>query len=66
MTCGKRWSTYVGGQDIMTADEVTLRLNAVVTYKIVDARKAVIRTRGGLRVVFRGQNRTEGSIRTAR
>lgn len=34
----------VGGQDIMTADKVTLRLNAVVTYKIVDARKAVSRT----------------------
>ena len=34
----------VGGQEIMTADKVTLRLNAVVTYKIVDARKAVSRT----------------------
>ena len=31
----------VGGQEIMTADKVTLRLNAVVTYKIVDARKAI-------------------------
>ena len=34
----------VSGQDIMTADKVTLRLNAVVTYKIVDARKAVSQT----------------------
>ena len=34
----------VGGQDIMTADKVTLRLNAVVTYKIVDARKAISQT----------------------
>jgi regulator of protease activity HflC (stomatin/prohibitin superfamily) len=34
----------VGGQDIMTADKVTLRLNAVVTYKIVDARRAVSQT----------------------
>jgi len=34
----------VGGQDIMTADKVTLRLNAVVTYKVVDARKAVSQT----------------------
>ncbi|MEW4488164.1 slipin family protein [Thalassoglobus sp. JC818] len=34
----------VGGQDIMTADKVTLRLNAVVTYKIDDARKAVSQT----------------------
>ena len=34
----------VGGQDIMTADKVTLRLNAVVTYKVADARQAVSRT----------------------
>jgi len=31
----------VGGQDVMTADKVTLRLNAVVTWKVVDPRKAV-------------------------
>jgi regulator of protease activity HflC (stomatin/prohibitin superfamily) len=34
----------VSGQEIMTADKVTLRLNAVVTYKIVDAKKAVSQT----------------------
>ena len=34
----------VSGQDIMTADKVTLRLNAVVTYRVVDARKAVTAT----------------------
>lgn len=34
----------VGGQEIMTADKVTLRLNAVVTYKVVDARRAVSQT----------------------
>jgi len=34
----------VSGQEIMTADKVTLRLNAVVTYKIVDARKGVSQT----------------------
>ncbi|MFG0335312.1 MAG: slipin family protein [Maioricimonas sp. JB049] len=34
----------VGGQDIMTADKVTLRLNAVVTYRVADARVAVSRT----------------------
>ncbi len=34
----------VSGQDIMTADKVTLRLNAVVTYKVADARKAVSQT----------------------
>lgn len=31
----------VTGQDIMTADKVTLRMNAVVTYRIVDARLSV-------------------------
>jgi regulator of protease activity HflC (stomatin/prohibitin superfamily) len=31
----------VAGQELMTADKVTLRLNAVVTYRIVDPRKAV-------------------------
>jgi regulator of protease activity HflC (stomatin/prohibitin superfamily) len=34
----------VSGQEIMTADKVTLRLNAAVTYKIVDAPKAVSQT----------------------
>ncbi len=31
----------VGGQELMTADKVTLRLNAVVGYRVVDARKVV-------------------------
>ena len=31
----------VGGQEIMTADKVTLRLNALVTYRAVDARQSV-------------------------
>jgi regulator of protease activity HflC (stomatin/prohibitin superfamily) len=31
----------VGGQEIMTADKVTLRMNAVVTFKVADALKAV-------------------------
>lgn len=34
----------VGGQEIMTADKVTLRINAVVTYKVADPRKAVSQT----------------------
>lgn len=34
----------IGGQEIMTADKVTLRVNAVVTYRIVDARKAISKT----------------------
>jgi regulator of protease activity HflC (stomatin/prohibitin superfamily) len=31
----------VAGQDIMTADKVTLRMNAVATYRVVDAKQAV-------------------------
>ena len=31
----------VAGQGIMTADKVTLRLNAVVTYKVADPLKAI-------------------------
>jgi len=31
----------VGGQEIMTADKVTLRLNAVITYRVADAKVAV-------------------------
>ena len=31
----------VAGQEMMTADKVTLRMNAVVTYRVVDARKTV-------------------------
>jgi regulator of protease activity HflC (stomatin/prohibitin superfamily) len=31
----------IGGQQIMTADKVTLRLNAVATYRVADAHKAL-------------------------
>jgi regulator of protease activity HflC (stomatin/prohibitin superfamily) len=31
----------VAGQDIMTADKVTLRMNAVVAYRVIDARATV-------------------------
>ena len=34
-------SMDIAGQDIMTADKVTLRLNAVIAYNIVNAEKAV-------------------------
>ncbi len=34
----------VSGQEIMTADKVTLRMNGVVTYRIADPRKAVTET----------------------
>jgi regulator of protease activity HflC (stomatin/prohibitin superfamily) len=31
----------ISGQEIMTADKVTLRMNAVATYRVVDARQSV-------------------------
>ena len=34
----------ISGQEIMTADKVSLRMNALVTYRITDARKAVCST----------------------
>ncbi|MBL4886449.1 MAG: slipin family protein [Planctomycetaceae bacterium] len=34
----------VSGQDIITSDKVTLRINAIVTYQVSDARKAVCKT----------------------
>jgi regulator of protease activity HflC (stomatin/prohibitin superfamily) len=34
----------IAGQDIMTADKLTLRLNALVTYQVVDPRRAVLAT----------------------
>lgn len=43
----------VGGQDIMTADKVTLRLNAVATYRIVDAKKAVSQTDDVRQAIYR-------------
>ena len=43
----------VGGQEIMTADKVTLRLNAVVTYKVVEARKAISQTSDVRQALYR-------------
>ncbi len=34
-------SVDVGGQELMTADKVSLRINAVATYRVVDARRSV-------------------------
>ena len=36
--------TDVSGQEIMTADKVTLRMNVMVTYRIADAKRAVTET----------------------
>ncbi len=43
----------ITGQDIMTADKVTLRMNAVVTYRIVDARQAVTVSDGAVQSLYR-------------
>ena len=41
-------SLDVSGQEIMTADKVTLRLNAVVTYRVADALAAEFHKSGRL------------------
>jgi regulator of protease activity HflC (stomatin/prohibitin superfamily) len=46
-------SLDVAGQEIMTADKVTLRLNAVVTYKVVDPRRAVTTTEDAKQSLYR-------------
>ncbi|MBL8817732.1 MAG: slipin family protein [Planctomyces sp.] len=43
----------VAGQELMTADKVTLRLNAVVTYRIADSLKAVSRTEDVRQAIYR-------------
>jgi regulator of protease activity HflC (stomatin/prohibitin superfamily) len=43
----------VAGQELMTADKVTLRLNAGVTYRIVDARQAVSATDDARQALYR-------------
>jgi regulator of protease activity HflC (stomatin/prohibitin superfamily) len=43
----------VSGQEIMTADKVTLRVNANVTYRVVDARKAVSSTDDARQALYR-------------
>ena len=43
----------VAGQEIMTADKVTLRMNAVVTYRVVDARQAVTVSDGATQSLYR-------------
>ena len=43
----------IGGQEIMTADKVTLRVNAVVTYRIANARQAVSSTDDARQALYR-------------
>jgi regulator of protease activity HflC (stomatin/prohibitin superfamily) len=43
----------VAGQEIMTADKVTLRMNAVVTYRVVDARQSVSTVEDSRQALYR-------------
>jgi regulator of protease activity HflC (stomatin/prohibitin superfamily) len=43
----------IAGQEIMTADKVTLRMNAVVTYRVVDARQAVSTVEDAKQALYR-------------
>jgi regulator of protease activity HflC (stomatin/prohibitin superfamily) len=43
----------VGGQEIMTADKVTLRLNALVTFRVTDARRFVSSVDDGRQALYR-------------
>jgi regulator of protease activity HflC (stomatin/prohibitin superfamily) len=43
----------IAGQEIMTADKVTLRMNAMVTYRIVDPRRAVTVSDGATQSLYR-------------
>ena len=43
----------VSGQDIMTADKVTLRLNALVTYRITDPLRSVLEVDGAGQALYR-------------
>jgi regulator of protease activity HflC (stomatin/prohibitin superfamily) len=43
----------ISGQDIMTADKVTLRLNALVGYKVTDALRSVMEVDGAGQALYR-------------
>ena len=43
----------ISGQEIMTADKVTLRLNALVSYKVTDPVKAVTEVEGAAQALYR-------------
>ncbi len=43
----------ISGQDIMTADKVTLRMNAIVNYRVVDARQSVVVAENAQQALYR-------------
>ncbi|MBD3169027.1 MAG: slipin family protein [candidate division Zixibacteria bacterium] len=49
----KEWVMEVSGQEIMTADKVTLRMNALVFYRIVDPLKSVMAVDDARDVLYR-------------
>jgi regulator of protease activity HflC (stomatin/prohibitin superfamily) len=52
--CDLRETTVdIGGQELMTADRVTLRLNAVVVLKVVDIRRAFQATKDHAQALYR-------------
>ncbi|HWM94733.1 MAG TPA: slipin family protein [Thermoanaerobaculia bacterium] len=46
-------SVDISGQEILTADKVTLRMNAVVTYRVVDPVKAATEVEGYAQALYR-------------
>lgn len=56
----------VGGQEIMTADKVTLRMNATVTFRVVDAQKAVRETDDVRQALYREAQLTLRAVVGAR
>lgn len=43
----------IAGQEIMTADKVTLRLNAIVTYRVTDVRKSLTEAQDFKQAIYR-------------
>jgi regulator of protease activity HflC (stomatin/prohibitin superfamily) len=43
----------IAGQEIMTADKVTLRINAVVTYRVADARMSITASEDSRQALYR-------------
>ncbi|MDM8517852.1 slipin family protein [Desulfobacterales bacterium HSG16] len=46
-------ATDISGQEIMTADKVTLRMNTLLSYRVVDAKKAVCETENFHQTLYR-------------
>ena len=43
----------ISGQDIMTSDKVTLRMNAVLSYRVKDALRSVSSTEDSTQTLYR-------------